>query len=43
MIDINSGGSVVARGGSAVVLKQNSNMIAIRNGIREHGAIIERQ
>lgn len=42
-IDINSGGLFMVKGRSAVILKQSNNMIAIRDGIREHGERIERQ
>ncbi len=35
--------SGMKEGRSAVVLKQGSNMIALRNDIREHGLRIERQ
>lgn len=42
-IDIKSGGLVVVEGKSAVILKQSTNMIAVRDGIREQGVRIERQ
>lgn len=42
-IDIKSGGLVVVKGKSAVILKQSTNMIAVRDGIREQGVRIERQ
>lgn len=42
MIGLNCRGAVLAKGEDSVVLKQNANMIAVRNGIREHGVRIER-
>lgn len=42
-IGINGGKRVTVQGSRGVILRQNSNMIAVRDGIREHGARIERQ
>ncbi len=42
-IELSCDGTAAVEGRSAVVLKQGSNMIALRNGIREHGLRIERQ